>query len=123
MKDKIFAIIDRFYSGKHGSKADFARKVGVHPVLAGNWLSGKASPGAGYRRKICEAYGISRDWLDTGTGPMLRETAQDSGKRPAPTETSAPAPAQSEALIEARTEAEVWKAAFVLRDTTHLCIA
>lgn len=85
MKDKIFAIIDRFYSGKHGSKADFARKVGVHPVLAGNWLSGKASPGADYRRKICEAYGINRDWLDTGEGPMLRETAQDSVKHPGPT--------------------------------------
>jgi transcriptional regulator with XRE-family HTH domain len=70
MAKRIRQVIDVFESGKNQM---LAQKTGASSGLVTNWLTGRNKPGASYRIKICQVYGVSRDWLDDGTGPMVLE--------------------------------------------------
>jgi hypothetical protein len=67
---RLAQIVDIFEGNARGALSRFARKIDAKPAQVSEWLSGKALPKDPYRRAICAAYPINRQWLDTGDGPM-----------------------------------------------------
>ena len=51
------------------SKAQFAAKCALAPSVLENYLSARSLPGLEILLKICEAAGVSIEWMATGEGP------------------------------------------------------
>ncbi|MFA6271201.1 MAG: hypothetical protein WC657_08430 [Candidatus Paceibacterota bacterium] len=78
LKERLKKIVE-LEGAERGAQAKFLRKIGLgreQSGLLGDWLNGKSAPGAEYRRLICLAYDINREWFDTGNGDMLVKTSQ-----------------------------------------------
>ncbi len=73
ISDRITEIIKKVIGEHRGASAEFARKLGVRTGHVSDWQLKKAMPGVEYRNKICEAFNISRTWLDTGEGEMMAQ--------------------------------------------------
>jgi transcriptional regulator with XRE-family HTH domain len=99
---RIQQIIELKIGNHRGAYAEFARKIGARTGLISDWLSEKAKPGSDYRGKICESYGISQKWFDTGTGEM-------SEPPPAQPQQAFIISSMERELIAAQTEARIYK--------------
>ena len=62
------------------NKAAFGRKIGTKSGLVHDWLNGKSKPKIEYQKKICEAYGVTLEWLnsDECIQPIINETDNES---------------------------------------------
>jgi len=113
-------LIDH-YEG--GVKNRFAVRVGVPPGHMYGWISGKSAPKGEWAKKICDAYGVTMEWLngegdDIPSNEPIREinktatAPQATTPTPPPTAPPAPAPLDTtalEQLVEYRTEARIYK--------------
>ena len=50
---------------------EFAEGVGVSTGLVGSWESGTNKPGDARIYRICNEYGVRREWLEKGEGDMF----------------------------------------------------
>jgi transcriptional regulator with XRE-family HTH domain len=58
------------------SQADLARRIGSHPNLVNNWVTGKSHPSLEHLAAIAPALDVGIDWLVLGAPPppaLLRE--------------------------------------------------
>lgn len=84
MSDKIAYLVN---TKEGGNKSEFARKIGVKNPTSGlvyGWTIGKNDPCGEYQLKICEAYGVSIEWLQNDDIPveppiMAKETIRPTG--------------------------------------------
>ena len=66
------------------SQSKFARRIGVTPSKLGNWLRGENYPDPVAMIRVCEAFGVSMDWLyrrkifgiDASVADCLRAAAE-----------------------------------------------
>lgn len=75
-QEQLLALIDHF---SNGSKAQFAKMIGISPQGLSTWLSRNTFDIEVIYSK-CE--GISSDWLLTGTGSMLKGSATPEHRAP-----------------------------------------
>lgn len=52
-------------------QSEMARRLGVKPNVIHSWITGRTAPSNAARLALCVTFGISREWLDTGTGAMF----------------------------------------------------
>jgi transcriptional regulator with XRE-family HTH domain len=62
------------------NKSDFARAMGMKPSSFGKYLRGTRRPGATVLERLTRL-GVSVDWLLTGEGPILLESASSQRRR------------------------------------------
>jgi transcriptional regulator with XRE-family HTH domain len=82
-------------SGIVSSKGDFATKVGISNSMVTEISKGRSSVGVSAIQKTVLLFGISGDWLLTGTGDMLRHS---NAPEPVPPELS-PTPQVGDGII------------------------
>ncbi|MDR2727864.1 MAG: helix-turn-helix domain-containing protein, partial [Chitinispirillales bacterium] len=69
IKDKIAWLVENF---EGGNKTRFARKIGIKDgksALVHDWINGRSKPKASYQSAICQAYGITVEWLNDNNAP------------------------------------------------------
>ena len=66
MNNRISKIVSQ--SGL--TKTAFAKKIGVSQAMVSMLCTGAARPSDRTISDICREFGISRQWLETGEGPM-----------------------------------------------------
>ena len=59
------------------TQADFAKLIGIHKNSLKRYERGESEPDIGVCSKICSVFGVSPDWLILGTGPMKKDTPQE----------------------------------------------
>lgn len=60
----------------------FGTCIDKSPSTVYSWEIGQARPKHGPLLKIAKVFGVSSEWLDTGTGPMLAKDAEVSPPKP-----------------------------------------
>jgi len=75
MNKRITKIINAFCGKGYGSRESFRAKIDAKKSQISQWESGISKPSSEFRKRICTAYNISRDWLDTGQGQMQASAA------------------------------------------------
>lgn len=53
------------------SQTEFGKEIGVSLSSVQKWESGENTPTQQVQYVICDKYGISRHWLETGEGDMI----------------------------------------------------
>jgi transcriptional regulator with XRE-family HTH domain len=72
---RIIQIIDEDCGG---NRSEFARRLEITPTYAAQLYKGERIPGDRIVSSICREFHISREWLETGEGPMrLPEPDED----------------------------------------------
>ena len=72
---RIIQIIDEDCGG---NRSEFARRLEITPTYAAQLYKGERIPGDRIVSSICREFHISREWLETGEGPMkLPEADED----------------------------------------------
>ena len=66
MKNRIIQIIKT----ENITKTEFAKRIEVSQAFVSQMCSGAYSPSARTISAICREFHISRQWLETGEGPM-----------------------------------------------------
>lgn len=75
INDRIIQIIDEDCGG---NRSEFARRLEITPTYAAQLYKGERIPGDRIVSSICREFHISREWLETGEGPMrLPEPEED----------------------------------------------
>ncbi|MDR0331169.1 MAG: helix-turn-helix domain-containing protein [Chitinispirillales bacterium] len=72
-KISLAARIDELIRDREGGRnVDFAERIGVSQTIVGKWRNsdGNIYPKEENLKKICEAYGVSRMWLDGYDAPV-----------------------------------------------------
>ncbi len=67
MKDRIALVIQA--SGIN--RSTFAKRLNVSQAFVSQICSGAAKPSARTISDICSKFNVSRQWLETGEGPMM----------------------------------------------------
>lgn len=59
------------------NQARLAKAVVTNPSTVSRWFSGEMPPSKNSIRRIANATGANREWIETGHGPMLIESAKE----------------------------------------------
>ena len=75
INDRIIQIIDEDCGG---NRSEFARRIEITPTYAAQLYKRERIPGDRIVSSICREFHISREWLESGEGPMrLPEPEED----------------------------------------------
>ena len=53
------------------TQAAFGERVGLNGSTVAGYETGRYAPGSAVVNNICKEFGVNREWLETGQGPMM----------------------------------------------------
>lgn len=56
---------------------DFGERIGIKKSAVSHMESGRNTPSAQTIAMICDKFGVNREWLVTGSGPMFRQRTKE----------------------------------------------